>query len=165
MGKLFAAAAVAAFLMMAFGCVSQIGGSTTLPHACTAEAKICPGGSAVGRTGQNCDFAPCPQANHTLYGRISIGPLCPTEPCSRIFDYSVARVNVYDAAGKNRIATVSADSGGYYWADIGQGNYLVNVTDASGNSFGIPRIGYTVPVSIENGSKVEMDFNIDTGIR
>jgi len=30
------------------------------PVACTAEAKLCPDGSAVGRTGPNCEFAPCP---------------------------------------------------------------------------------------------------------
>jgi len=28
--------------------------------ACTMEAKICPDGSSVGRTGPNCEFAPCP---------------------------------------------------------------------------------------------------------
>jgi len=28
--------------------------------ACTMEAKMCPDGSAVGRTGPNCEFAPCP---------------------------------------------------------------------------------------------------------
>lgn len=28
--------------------------------ACTIEAKICPDGSSVGRTGSNCEFAPCP---------------------------------------------------------------------------------------------------------
>lgn len=28
--------------------------------ACTEEAKICPDGSAVGRTGPNCEFAQCP---------------------------------------------------------------------------------------------------------
>ena len=30
------------------------------PIACTMEAKICPDGSAVGRTGPNCEFSPCP---------------------------------------------------------------------------------------------------------
>ncbi len=30
------------------------------PVACTEEAKLCPDGSAVGRTGPNCEFAPCP---------------------------------------------------------------------------------------------------------
>lgn len=28
--------------------------------ACTLEAKLCPDGSSVGRTGHNCEFAPCP---------------------------------------------------------------------------------------------------------
>ena len=28
--------------------------------ACTEEAKICPDGSAVGRTGPNCEFEACP---------------------------------------------------------------------------------------------------------
>lgn len=30
------------------------------PVACTMEAFICPDGTAVGRTGPNCEFAPCP---------------------------------------------------------------------------------------------------------
>lgn len=29
--------------------------------ACTLEAKICPDGSGVGRTGPSCEFAECPQ--------------------------------------------------------------------------------------------------------
>ncbi|MEK7613679.1 MAG: hypothetical protein AAB439_02275 [Patescibacteria group bacterium] len=29
--------------------------------ACTADAKLCPDGSAVGREGPNCEFAACPQ--------------------------------------------------------------------------------------------------------
>jgi hypothetical protein len=28
--------------------------------ACTMEAKICPDGTSVGRTGPNCEFAACP---------------------------------------------------------------------------------------------------------
>lgn len=30
--------------------------------ACTLEAKLCPDGSYVGRTGPNCEFAACPGA-------------------------------------------------------------------------------------------------------
>ena len=30
--------------------------------ACTQEAKVCPDGSSVGRSGPNCDFAECPKA-------------------------------------------------------------------------------------------------------
>ena len=32
--------------------------------ACTMEAKICPDGSAVGRSGPNCEFAACPTTNN-----------------------------------------------------------------------------------------------------
>jgi hypothetical protein len=31
-----------------------------LPVACTMEAKLCPDGSYVGRTGPDCEFSPCP---------------------------------------------------------------------------------------------------------
>lgn len=36
------------------------GGATET--ACTLEAKICPDGSSVGRTGPNCEFAQCPSS-------------------------------------------------------------------------------------------------------
>jgi len=34
-----------------------------IPHACTQEAKQCPDGSYVGRTGPNCEFAACPASS------------------------------------------------------------------------------------------------------
>lgn len=135
-------------------------------QGCSKEAKTCPDGSIVGRNPSlNCAFNPCPPGNYTLYGKITIGPLCPVEPCSRVFDYSVARVNVYDAASRNKVAQASADSSGYYGFRLGQGNYLVNVTDADGNPFGLAQLDYTQLITIEKGHVVEMDFDIDTGIR
>lgn len=38
----------------------QSKGFSSLPKACTEEALICPDGSSVGRSGPNCEFAPCP---------------------------------------------------------------------------------------------------------
>lgn len=35
------------------------------PKACTSEALVCPDGSSVGRTGLNCEFAPCPTKTET----------------------------------------------------------------------------------------------------
>lgn len=35
--------------------------SKTKPVACTQEAKLCSDGTAVGRTGPNCEFATCPE--------------------------------------------------------------------------------------------------------
>lgn len=34
--------------------------------ACTLDALICPDGSSVGRTGPNCEFAPCPTPIPTI---------------------------------------------------------------------------------------------------
>jgi len=34
--------------------------------ACTEEAKLCPDGSAVGRTGPMCEFAPCPHGRSMM---------------------------------------------------------------------------------------------------
>jgi len=34
--------------------------NNTQPTACTMEAKICPDGSSVGRSGPNCEFTDCP---------------------------------------------------------------------------------------------------------
>jgi hypothetical protein len=40
--------------------VSPLPSAGGAQQACTQEAKICPDGSSVGRTGPNCAFAPCP---------------------------------------------------------------------------------------------------------
>ena len=34
--------------------------ASPFPVACTMDAKICPDGSSVGRSGPKCEFAPCP---------------------------------------------------------------------------------------------------------
>lgn len=40
--------------------------------ACTMEAKVCPDGSSVGRTGPNCEFTECPKINEEEYSFIAI---------------------------------------------------------------------------------------------
>lgn len=52
--------------------------STTVPVACTAEARLCPGGSYVGRTGPHCEFAACPGSTSTpVAAPVRIGKLAP----------------------------------------------------------------------------------------
>ncbi len=65
----------------------------TQPIACTMDAKICPDGSAVGRTGPNCEFAKCPDSetpvactmdvqscpDGSFVGRVA--PSCAFAPC------------------------------------------------------------------------------------
>jgi hypothetical protein len=48
--------------------------------ACTLEAKVCPDGSSVGRTGPNCEFAACPTESETVTpipDVTSSGPVAP----------------------------------------------------------------------------------------
>lgn len=64
--------------------------SSVIPKSvqCTLEAKLCADGSAVGRTGPNCEFAKCPEENampddQTLvekYLRENIKILAPEKP-------------------------------------------------------------------------------------
>jgi hypothetical protein len=41
---------------------------TKEPAVCTMEAKLCPDGSYVGRTGPKCEFAPCPEGGGQVVG-------------------------------------------------------------------------------------------------
>lgn len=45
-------------MLLVLGCTQQAPGANDT--ACAADAKICPDGSAVGRIGPDCEFAPCP---------------------------------------------------------------------------------------------------------
>lgn len=56
-----------------FGKSQTINPQPLAPQACTDEAMVCPDGSAVGRTGLNCEFAPCPKGNKTDEGKVCGG--------------------------------------------------------------------------------------------
>ena len=44
-------------------CTTDINNSNNTDTACTADAKLCPDGTAVRRVGPNCEFAECPTSN------------------------------------------------------------------------------------------------------
>jgi hypothetical protein len=46
----------------------------TVPKACTMEAKLCPDGSSVGRSGSNCEFSPCPSTSKINDWKIYTSP-------------------------------------------------------------------------------------------
>jgi hypothetical protein len=65
---LLGAGAVWAFSDKGTGFLGMGPAATTTPEqptVCTLEAKICPDGSSVGRTGPNCEFAACPGTTGT----------------------------------------------------------------------------------------------------
>ena len=63
------------------------------PKACTMDAKVCPNGSSVGRTGPNCEFAACPVV------KVEEKPIeKPAETGPKT--YTMAEVQAQAAAGK-----------------------------------------------------------------
>lgn len=64
-------------------------GQDTAPppgQVCTREAKLCPDGSAVGRTGPNCEFAPCPASAGDPCEGVELPacpPACPADAAAR----------------------------------------------------------------------------------
>lgn len=77
---------------------------------CMQEAKVCPDGSSVGRTGPNCEFAPCPSPNindnkATCAGGtiidMSKNEFCP--PVTRTYNNAGEVIRVYQKDGKNYI--------------------------------------------------------------
>ncbi len=52
--------------LLGLGCpnTTPVPGPQPGPVACTMEARMCPDGSSVGRTGPNCEFEACPNTPH-----------------------------------------------------------------------------------------------------
>lgn len=59
-GGLVVLAGIALWLAFAAPQASAPSVPSPQTQGCTQEAKVCPDGSSVGRTGPNCEFAPCP---------------------------------------------------------------------------------------------------------
>ena len=134
--------------------------------ACTMEAKLCPDGSYVGRTGPNCEFSKCPSeggsAMGMIAGKVSIGPLCPVEPCpGPTPDPYSSRQVVMQAQGKAAIY-LPLNSDGTFQGEVPAGTYSVTITDCQfmGCRYGLPK---TVVMEANKTTSVEID--IDTGIR
>ena len=60
--------------------------------ACTLEAKICPDGTAVSRTGPDCEFEACPWNDNEVFICDSESRL--VEACIEIYDPVCASVRV-----------------------------------------------------------------------
>ncbi len=140
------------------------------PIACTMEAKLCPDGSAVGRTGPNCEFTPCGIhdteriAAGYVAGHVDIGPFCPVEivdkPCTVPPEaYTSREVVIYESDGATEKERVSLDTKGNYKIALGPGKYLAQIQPA-GIGPGEEK-SFTV-ISFETTT---VNFDVDTGIR
>ncbi|MFH0737478.1 MAG: hypothetical protein V1827_02180 [Candidatus Micrarchaeota archaeon] len=89
------------------GCTQQ-----APPVACTADAKICSDGSAVGRVPPDCEFAPCPQLVgndsdvHGCIGSAGYSWCEPLSQCVRVWE-TPCQITVADALDSARASSCS----------------------------------------------------------
>ena len=132
--------------------------------ACTMEAKLCPDGSAVGRTGPNCEFTECPNIKiGTLKGTVSIGSLCPVEPCPiTVSNPYTSRTIILQKQTGEFFPPIILQEDGSFETEIGVGTYTLSLSDCSflGCSRSLPKT-----ITIEENKTTEINIDIDTGIR
>ena len=157
--------------------VAKAPGGTT---ACTQEAKICPDGSAVGRTGPNCEFAACPEATVTstteggsdsilpyasgVRGVVMLGPTCPVmqeppDPMCADKPYATS-VLVYRAGAKTPFVIGNSDKDGTFSFSLPPGSYTL----AAGSDKPLPRCAGAA-ITVPADGYVSTTISCDTGIR
>lgn len=145
---------------------------TPNPVACTMEAKLCPDGSYVGRTGPKCEFAPCPTSTgggilpyrSGIRGTIMVGPTCPVErmpPDPKCADKPLkTNVSIYRASNTTKsIATLSSAADGTFEVSLPPGEYVVMagpygvpMPRCSDTAATVGAMGYTqITVSCDSG--------------
>lgn len=152
---------------------------------CTQDAMQCPDGSYVGREGPNCEFhcpsealceggRKCPELNNdgdfrtygTVSGKVSIGPLCPVEPCNSTVDPYSGKQLIFKPTGGGRPVDqpfyAKLKSDGLYSIELPSSNYSVTISDCQymGCSAVFPK-----NITVTANKNLELNIDIDTGIR
>jgi hypothetical protein len=153
--------------------------------ACTREAKRCPDGSYVGRSGPNCEFAQCPAAatstsggsstgsgssnvgilpyNSGIRGTVMLGPMCPVmrdPPDPQCADRGYeTKISIARTNGQ-AVSIAESDALGNFEVQLAPGEYVVS---AVGGQM-LPRCS-PVTVTISAGEYFPAKINCDTGIR
>ena len=101
-----------------------------------------------------------------LEGNVTIGPICPVEqpghpcpiPCEM---YQARKVLIYNSSGTKLIAEAAIDCNGHYLVELKSGGYTVDINrDGFGHVSGVPE-----KIELKSGQTVELNIDIDTGIR
>jgi hypothetical protein len=139
--------------------------------ACTMEAKLCPGGSVVGRTGASCKFADCPAVNPSvqnsgIIGTVLLGPTCPVEknpPDPKCADKLFATTLEIISADKTQIIKqITSDSSGRFAVNLVPGEYLIQSVP---NTNILPRCSSNGTIVVVADQYTKADVSCDTGIR
>lgn len=139
---------------------------------CTMEAKICPDGSAVGRTGPQCEFSACPEAgggvtpDSGIRGIVLAGPVCPVErnpPDPNCADRPIeTNVSAYKVSDITRAVAITASKkDGTFEMKLPAGEYVV-----MSGPYGVPLPRCSdVSVSVKENAYTSVQVLCDTGIR
>lgn len=143
--------------------------------ACTMEAKICPNGAAVGRTGPNCEFAECPilKQSSGIKGIAMLGPMCPIEknpPDPNCADKPYKTTLVAVPAGRQASSPDEAqifkefnsNADGKFIVDLSEGEYVISSADTAGIFSHCSSRG---SVKVEKNKYTDITIYCDTGIR
>lgn len=102
-----------------------------------------------------------------LTGRVSIGPLVPVErvgvpsPTPAPEVYAARSINIFKPDGATLVVNVKIAADGSYRVALPPGDYVVALARSGmDRASGLPK-----PIMIESGKTVQVDVDIDTGIR
>ncbi|MGB3921804.1 MAG: hypothetical protein WBL19_00780 [Minisyncoccia bacterium] len=139
---------------------------------CTQEAKLCPDGSYVSRTGSRCEFAECPSVSgggqgilpyqSGIEGTVLRGPMCPVvrvgEECPDA-PYET-EVVVRRASSEKVFASIKSGKDGKFLINLSPGDYTVNAVND-----GISKVCNDVLVTVLPERVENVIISCDTGIR
>ncbi|MCX6740318.1 MAG: membrane lipoprotein lipid attachment site-containing protein [Candidatus Parcubacteria bacterium] len=136
--------------------------------ACSMEAKLCPDGSAVGRTGPNCEFSACPTESKTgtVSGQVILEPTCPVmknppDPAcaDKPYQTGIQIIDRNSPAGAP-YKVIQTDEQGRYQVVLPVGEY--NFQPSGGRV--LPRCE-AQDVTVTSAANLKIDFSCDSGIR
>ncbi|MDR3642650.1 MAG: carboxypeptidase-like regulatory domain-containing protein [Candidatus Doudnabacteria bacterium] len=152
------------------------------PIDCTQEARQCPDGSYVSRSGPNCEFAACPSFHAVptssapslpppslpaktggINGYVHTGPSCPVQkdpPDPNCADKPYVYIEVAVIGPDGKQVQIQTDSYGKFSLPVLAGTYTVKVIQESM----LPRCEEKT-VAVTGGKPSLVDISCDTGIR
>lgn len=146
------------------------------PIACTQEAKLCPDGSSVGRTGPQCQFAACPTVTapgvkplssaQGISGTVLLGPTCPVmrnPPDPQCADkFFQTTLMVISSDGTTVAGNFASHANGKFKITLPSGKYSIT-SSASGNPY--PRCASNGLITVTANTFTDTTVYCDTGIR
>ena len=98
----------------------------------------------------------------TISGKVTIGPLCPVEPCPNPIPNIYTSRQLILQPGSGDPIYVQLNSDGSFQATVNAGTYTVNLTNCTflGCKYSLPKT-----ITVKPNENTVIDINIDTGIR